>query len=404
MRKMVCREATKEDELAIKKIRRYAFESDRNTYEMPKEPEKNPLIIYPFKDYIYVENDEITAVMGIIRFEQRIRGTWVKMAGVTGVACKPEFRRQHHITKLFDFVFKTIHSEGYLVSALYAFLHRYYEKVGYGYADSLMIYKIRSKNIKQKSTPNRIIKEVYDEDYSRCQRIYQRMSEKQDGVVKRPSSIWKKLLSWRWSSGGFQFICQDLDGNDTGYAIIHFQKWTHWDKENFIEVSELVTEDPQTKQAFLTFLANHDSQRKHIKMAPYDSNYRLYLKDPSIKEKKEISNSMFRIIDVEKLLSVIKYPDSLNEEITIQIIDPETQCPWNNKKFHLLVKNGQSQITSIEENAEIELSIKSLSQIVFGIYTPTELAEVDEVKGSTISLQKLESFFPKQYATLRDYF
>jgi predicted acetyltransferase len=404
MIKMVCRAATKADEQAIKKIRRYAFESNRNTYEEPKEPEKEPLIIYPFKDYIYVQNDEITAVIGIINFKQRIRGTWVNMAGVTGVACKPEFRRQNHITKLFEFVFQTIHSEGYIVSALYPFLYSYYEKVGYCYADSVVIYKLRSKNIKQKKTPNRVIKEVYDEDYIQCQKIYQRMSEKQDGLVNRPPSIWKKLLGWNWSSGGFQFICQDEEGKNTGYAIIRFQKRTHWEKESFIEVRELVTEDSATKQAFLTFLANHDSQRKYIKIAPYDSNYRLYLKEPSIKEKKEIGNSMFRIINVNKLLSTIQYLNTPNAEIIIKIIDPVTQCPWNSHTFLLSVKEGQGQIALTKKDPEIELSIKSLSQIVFGTYSPIELADVEEITGSKETLEKLTAIFPKQYATLRDYF
>jgi predicted acetyltransferase len=404
---MICRLATKDDEEAIKKIRRYAFESTRNQYGRITSPESeldSVMNTYKLTDYVTEVNGTISSTIGVIDFSQRVRGAWVKMAGISAVACKPEFRRKNHITELFAFIFEKLQKKGYCVSSLYPFLYSFYEKVGYAHVDTLQSYTVRCSNIKQKSTPNRVIHEVYEEDFSRCQPIYQKIAEMVDGLVKRPPSVWKNLLGWRWTGKGFQFICQDLEGNDLGYIILRFEKKSISRKYNVLEVRELVCHDPETKQAFLNFLANHDSQRSYINFAPIDTNYLLYMKNPDIKEKRDITNSMFRIIDVENLLPQLIYPPTLNDEIVFKIEDLKSHCPWNNKTFSLTVADGRGTLKSTSSKADLVINIRALNQIVFGIYTPEELAEVGKISGNKILLERLGQIFPKQNATLRDFF
>ena len=399
---MICRLATNDDKEAIRKIRVYAFEGRKNRYDTPKTPDATPLLIYPMTDYVVEEENRITAVIGVIDFSQRIRGVWIKMAGISAVACKPEYRRKHHIAKLFDFVFQNLHSAGYLVSSLYPFSYAFYEKVGYAHVDSLEVYSIRCSNVNQKPTPNRRIEEDYHPEYIRCHPLYQKMTTRINGLVKRSSEIWKELMGWSWNSKGFQFFCQDLNGNDLGYVILRFEEKSHQNKYPFIKVREMVSFDPETKQALLNFLANHDSQRKYFKFAPFDSNYFLYLKNPDIKEKRHLSNSMFRIIDLEKLLPDLNYSDDLSETLTFTIND--SNCPWNNKSFELQVNNGHCQVMITQKETGLQLSINALSQIIFGFYSPSELAEVGKIIGTQAELDTLSLIFPKQPATLRDFF
>ena len=159
---------------------------------------------------------------------------------------------------------------------------------------------------------------------------------------------------------------------------------------------------PETKQTLLNFLANHDSQRKYFKFAPFDSNYLLYMKSPDIKEKRHLSNSMFRIIDLEKLLPELIYSEEINETLSLTITD--SNCPWNNKTFELQVIDGQCQVMIIQKESKLQLTIKALSQFIFGVYSPAELAEVGDITGTQAELSKLSRIFPKQPATLRDFF
>ena len=400
---MKFREATSEDQVIISKIARYAFSGHKNKYKDPNKPEPDDFP-YSAKDYLVEDFDTIIAVVGVIDFSQRLRGSWIKMAGMTRVAVRPEYRRQGYITKLFQFVFKKINEQNFLVSALYPFTFSFYEKLGYGQADSSFIYTIKSADIIQQPSLNRTIVEDFDPNYKRCQPLYERMSQQVDGLVKRPNNVWKNLDDWFWKRHGFQFICQDTQGKDVGYLLLRFERKTQENPFSFLGVREMVYFDPETKQAFLNFLANHDSQRKYIKLAPFDRNFLPFLKNPRMKENKVIANSMFRIVNVEQLLPRLKYPKNINERITIDLEDPSTQCPWNNIVFTLEVTDRKGIVSTQPSSNNLRMGIKSFSQVVIGFHSPHELAEVGQIEGSTQSLDILASMFPKQPVALRDYF
>lgn len=91
------REASADDKTTIRNIRIYAFEGHRNRYPDPDEKRELKL---PYQTVDYLVEDpsgNIIATLGVIDFIQRIRSTWVKMAGITAVACRPEYRRKSYI-------------------------------------------------------------------------------------------------------------------------------------------------------------------------------------------------------------------------------------------------------------------------------------------------------------------
>ncbi|MFX1282069.1 MAG: enhanced intracellular survival protein Eis [Promethearchaeota archaeon] len=400
---MKFREATSEEQVVIRKIARYAFSGHRNKYEDPNNPEPFDFP-YSAKDYIVEDFNTIIAVVGVIDFSQHLRGSWIKMAGMTRVVCRPEYRRQGYITKLFQFVFKKIYDQNFLVSALYPFTFSFYEKLGYGQADSLHVLTIKSSDIIQKPVSNRVVVEDFDPNYKRCQPLYKRLSQQIDGLVKRPASVWKNLDSWDWKKHGFQFICQDSQGRDSGYLLLRFEQRNQDNPFPFLGVREVVYFDSETKQAFLNFLANHDSQREYIKLVPFESNFLPYLKSPRMKENLLIANSMFRIINVEQLLPRLKYQEDVNEQITIDLEDPSNQCPWNNGAFTLEVADGKGNIITKPSPNNLRMGIKSFSQVLIGFHSPEELAEAGQIQGSTQSINILGRIFPKQTTALRDFF
>ncbi len=400
---MKFREATSNDLQIIKNINRYAFDGTRNKYEDPNNPPP-PSEWYSVKNYVVEESNNIIATVGVIEFSQRIRGSSIKSAGITQVASRPEYRRQGYMANLFEYVFNKVQQEDFLISTLYPFSFHFYEQLGYGQADSLHFYTIKCSDVIQRPTPNRNIKEDFDPNFKRCQPIYELLSQRMDGLVKRSPESWKYIDSWNWQKGGFQFICQDLNGNDLGYLILRFEKKDDFISTPYINVREMVFFDSETKQAFLNFLANHDSQREYFKIVPFDRNYLPYLKSPRIKENLEIPNSMIRIIDVERLLPLLNYPNDIEKEITLDIVDSADQCPWNNKEFTLKIEKGRLSLIETPSSNYLRLGIKAFSQIVIGFHDPFELAEVGEIEGSPHSVDILASIFPKQMVTLRDYF
>jgi len=397
------REASEKDEEIIQKIKLYAFNPAENSYEVLKKQDDKK---YPYKrrTFLVEENNDIIAVLSVIEFSQNIRGTFIKSAGVADVACRPEYRRRGYITKLFGHTFKKMLEEGLLVSILYPFSYSFYEKLGYGQADSIRLLTIKNKDIIRRPTPNRIIQEDYDPDFRRCQPLYDRLTTQITGLVKRPSEVWRNLYRWNWNQRGFQFICQDNEGTDLGYLILRFEKKSVENPKSHISVCEVVFFDPQTKQAFLNFLANHDNQRSIIKIAPFDQNYLPFLISPRMESNQELANSMFRIVDIENLLPKLSYPLQVQGQIRIRILDTPALCHWNNQTYNLEVKNGKGLVTITTDEPDLTMGIKELSQIVIGFHSPQELAEAGKIIGKTTALNTLAKIFPKQLTALRDYF
>ncbi|NHJ03145.1 MAG: GNAT family N-acetyltransferase [Candidatus Heimdallarchaeota archaeon] len=402
----IFREATDQDAQSIKNIMRYAFEGHKNQYEDPEKPDprRDLTHTYPTKNYVIEENGSIAANLGVIQFQEQIRGTFIKMAGITGVACKPEYRRSGYMKQLFEYVFKLLYEQEYLVSTLYPFKFEFYEGLGYGQMDSLHVFTLKTSDIIQKPTPNRIIQEDFDPNYKRCQPLYDIIASQLDGLAKRESFIWKSMPGWTWRNQGYQFICQDKNGKDLGYIILRFEKADEKNPFPHILVREMVYFDSETKQAFLNFLANHDSQREFVKLAPFEHNILPYLRTPRMKENRIQDNSMFRIINLNELLLRLNYPNDVNEMITFQVTDPASQCPWNNKTLTLKVENGKGQIVTSSNRYPIKIGIKELSQIVIGFYDPFELFEAGLISGEKHAFSALGQIFPKQNTALREYF
>ncbi|MFW9856855.1 MAG: enhanced intracellular survival protein Eis [Candidatus Thorarchaeota archaeon] len=396
------REASPDDKTTVRNILIYAFEGHRNRYGDPEE-KRDLELPYQIVDYLLEdENGDIIATLGVIEFNQRIRGTWVKMAGITAVACRPEYRRKSYMTRLFLNAFVQLNQQEFLVSVLYPFTFAFYEKLGYGQADEILTHTIKTTEIIKRPTPNRMITEDFDPNFKRCQPLYRKLSEKLEGLVERPPYVWEKLYGWNWTNGGFQFICQDLEGNDLGYIITRFERKSPFNPFSFLEVREIVYFDSETKQALLNFLADHDSQREYIKIAPYDQNYLPFLKTPRMKENYLIANSMLRIINIESLVPLLKYPEEVSTSVTLELKDPH--CSWQNKTLTVQIENGRGIITTTPSDEKLLLGVKELSQVVVGFRSPQELAEAGAIKGSQEALERLGKIFPKQTTYFRDYF
>ncbi|MFW9779949.1 MAG: enhanced intracellular survival protein Eis [Candidatus Heimdallarchaeota archaeon] len=396
------REAIPDDKTTIRNILIYAFEGHKNRYGDSQEKRELELPYQVVNYLLEDQNRKVIATLGVIEFKQRIRGTWVKMAGITAVACRPEYRRKSYMTRLFRDTFTRLNQQGFLVSVLYPFTFAFYEKLGYGQADAIIAHTIKPTEILKRPTPNRIITEDFDPSFQRCQPLYRQLSEKKEGLVERPHYVWEKLYGWNWTNGGFQFICQDLEGNDLGYIITRFERKSPNNPFSFLEVREIVYFDPETKQALLNFLADHDSQRDYIKIAPFDQNYLPFLTTPRMKENLIIANSMIRIMNIKNLIPLLKYPEEVSTNITLDLKDPH--CSWQNKTLTIQVENGRGIITSHLSDESLSLGVKELSQVVIGFHSPQQLAEAGAIKGSEKALERLGKIFPKQPTYFRDYF
>ena len=111
---------------------------------------------------------------------------------------------------------------------------------------------------------------------------------------------------------------------------------------------------------------------------------------------------MLRIVNIEKTLSQLIYPD-ISESICFQLKDEF--CEWNDQIWDLNIIGRSGKISKSQGNSsDISIDIKGLTQLIAGHRNTTELIEQGYLSGNSEELKKFDKIFPKDWFIVRDFF
>ena len=384
-----------EDKLQHTQLIRYAFNRNASNYENMTEDKEFDLgnVLGVF------DNNILVSTLQIIIYKQKIRGNFFLMAGISGVATKPEFRQKGLTKKLFDATFNYCIENDIPISVLYPFKYAFYEQFGYAWADNLIFITDYLTSIKTKPIPTHKLIEIIDpkEAIERIKTIYKKYLEQYNYLVDREatSRAFEKRLD-----NGFFFICQNELNNDVGYIVVRMEE-----KDNILLVREWIALDNTTRQAIWNFIAVHTDQRKFFRIPNYGppvQTFYPYLKSPRVEKYDYVPNSMFRIIDIQKLLPNINYPEDITEHLEFQLRDKT--CPWNERFWSLDIENQRGTLRALSSATSVVLDCKALAQFVVGFRSSEDLIASELLSGNSNEIKKLDKIFPKEFHLLRDFF
>ena len=377
---------------------RYAFEPHSNNYE---KLEDTTNYFSPATHIGIFDGDILASTLTVIHYSQRIRGIHFPMAGIAGVATKPEYKHRHLVRRLFEKTFGLCHKDPAFfmpISSLYPFKFSYYEKFGYSWVDDLTFITSWLDDVIQCPPTGHVIEEEknYEQAIVRARGIYRRFSQLFNGLIDRDKTL---NAFERRLDKGFFFFCKDLTGTDTGYIVIWFVE------EDTMGIREFVSLDMETRQTLWNFVARQEGHRKYFKIIdyhPHSIQTYPYLKEPRVYKSEFRPNSMLRIVDVRRLLEGLTYPPII-DSVEFRILDD--MCNWNEGPWQLRIENIKGRLLQISTStSDVILDIKGLAQLVAGYKTTDELKEQALVKGDAIEISKFDSIFPKNPFILRDFF
>ncbi len=176
-------------------------------------------------------------------------------------------------------------------------------------------------------------------------------------------------------------------------------------EDDTLGIREINAPDVNTRKNFWNFIQLHEGHRKYFKIPdylPHEIQTYPYLKEPRIKKTEIYSNSMLRIVNIEKTLNKLIYPN-ISETLFINIKDGF--CKWNSGMWSLKIQNTKGIVVKSDESiADITLDIKGLAQLIAGHRNTKELVEQNFIKGKQEFLDKLDLIFPKNWYVVRDFF
>lgn len=391
------RELTKDDMRQQQELMRYAFEPTKNNYEDIK-LEEYEKYYRPVTFFGIFDGAILASTLLIIDFRQRVRGVSFPMAGIAGVATKPEYRRKGLVRKLFTETFTYCKEKNFPISSLYPFKFSYYEQFGYAWVDTLTMITGWTDAIKKQNENGYRVEEEKDmkKAIDRMRPLYHQFFSRTNGLIDRDHTFYaftKRLEK------GYYFFSVDEKGNDTGYLVTWFVE------KDTIGIREFIAPDVLTRQNLWNFIQLHAGHREKFKIPTYlPASLQIYpyVKEPRLDKVEILANSMLRIINVEDTLSKITYP-TIVESVVFKIQDESFD--WNNNSYQLSINNGEGAVKKVDNySAKFNLDIKGLAQLLAGFRNTSELVEQQWLEGDKEEYSKLDNIFPKDYFIVRDFF
>jgi len=213
------------------------------------------------------QNDTLVASMELFEFDMCFKGKQIPMGGVGYVATNFLRKKEKAAKALFEYATDYFLKKGIVLCALYPFNYSFYKKMGFGFATENYMFNM---------TPESIIRGDNKANLSYCRPedreevldFYSRYAQVTHGMCINRSNDNTRIFRDN------QVVICRKDGRITGYLCFRLVPVDlHVDKITDMVVSEMVYQDRETLNQFLTFLASQSDQIKRI---------RLYTTDPYV--------------------------------------------------------------------------------------------------------------------------
>ncbi|MEI6578569.1 MAG: GNAT family N-acetyltransferase, partial [Eubacteriales bacterium] len=347
---------------------------------------------------LFNNDGKMCASINYIPFLFRMNGETVKMAGIGGVVSLPEERNRGYIKKIMRFSLQEMRDCGQLFSFLYPFSNPYYRQFGYECCYKVQAVKIPLTAFAEFKAQGHAKAFVYEEDIETIKELYNSFVENKNLAIVRNELQWKEMFDRdAYKDLYYTYIWHNHEGKAVSY--ISFEALEG--KENDIDVMELVWDSLEGLKGILGFLHKfYPYYSNFTGLLPEFIDFELLISEP-FKVATEIkAKGMNRIVDVEKVLASLKYPEK-SGQFTIRVNDDF--CEWNTGTFWIAWENEKVEVVKKDLPADLTCGIQVLSQLVTGYASLEDLQEFAGVQVSG-NATLLSAIFRKKQLFMRECF
>ena len=323
-------------------------------------------------------------------------GHEISVGGIGAVSTLPEYRDRGAIREIFIKLLKDAYRNGEVMSALFPFKHAFYRKVGYETITHRNTYTFAPEVLSGYRFDGEVKKWNTDDSVTEFLSVYSGFAQRFNMAAVRTEEMMREHLKVDkpFADRKFSYMLR-RDGKPIAYLI--FTDIRH-DPAAILEVEECAWTCRDGFDAILGFLARFEADYGEIKLPlPLGIDLLRIIRSPRSYriEKKTGQNFMARVINVQKLLELIKKPAGC--DIVIKVRDEIIK--ENNRTFR--VKG--SKVLETKGTAEIELSERALAQMAIGAINLDEAMLRDDV---TVRAKEemLRTLFPEKRIFVGEHF
>ena len=311
------------------------------------------------------EDNTLIGSLLMMDFQQNIRGKLMNMGGIAYVSTGFLRKKEHIARNMIRVAIGVFAGTGTYVGGLHPFNPAFYGKMGYGYCNESMMFSPKPQYIRSFGHKEHL-SYAREEDREEILKLYR------SGATIHPYMDYHRIFDMP-----YVVVCR-REGRITGYLTFEFTLVDHYtDMYHDLTVREMVYEDMDTLEEFLTFFASQTDQIERVRIyTPYFTNpdsgeNRAY--DGAIQEigRKNMGH-MFRILSVENYFRQQDHCEGkTGRDFILELQVKDTFVEENNRSFFLKIQGGRIRLLEnredhIRADVRLETDIADLSSLAMG--------------------------------------
>lgn len=379
---MIVRKLRKEDLFDAGTVSHIAFHMRKEDMEAErKQWEEHP----EDEDWgAFTEDGHLMARIINNHMESRFDGHRISNGGIGAVSTLPEYRESGAIREIFASLLPEARKRGEVISTLYPFLHAFYRKFGYETVSPVNVCTMTPAQLEGHRHTGWVRQWKPGDGVTEYTRIYEAFAERYNLSLIRDDEAMKKeehIYGQFYKDRRFVYLL----GDDTGAtAYVVFQDEFRPEAAK-LAVREAAWIHPAGFRAVLGFLARFTADYGSLEIpVPSDMDLRLYLRNPYNAEIRPRCDYMIRVVNAEKVLSLMKKP---REACFVIRVEGDEQIPENNGTWEV----DGDHVCATDGEPDLTVSGRALGQMAIGAMdlAGAELREDVKIHGNRELLQQI---------------
>lgn len=325
-------------------------------------------------------------------------GRIVLCGGVGNVSSYPEYRRQGGIREIFREKFADMRARGFVFSALYPFSHEYYRKFGYEYCFGPMRQRFEIKDLANFTCPYSVRMHAWGECIQPFKDVYQKFILGQNMAIVRSDKQWDWIEGDAWKDRIYRYLLSDEKGT---HAYVVIRPDGNGDTRKAV-IKDMAWDSKEAFYGILGFLYRLSAQYAYAEgIFPANIDMRTLIAEPYHVEQKIDFHGMFRVVDVEKALRLMRHPQSKGR---YKIGVKDDFISDNTGIYTVVYENGSAvSVQRTLDDADISCDVTTLAQLTLGFAPLSTLRMRPDVTVSG-NEEILNAVFVKKDCYFADYF
>lgn len=355
------------------------------------------------REFGVFEGGDLRSVCTHHDFTARVREDWLPLAGLAAVATPPEHRRRGLVRTTVRESLRLWRGE-YPFAALWPFEHAYYRQFGWALANKSVRYTCPPAALGFARGREGSLWRVEPDDWEQLQDVHEAHGRSRGLTLRRDGEWWRQRV-FRSIGGGRRYVyALDRDGVD-GYVVYTVEG-------DRLRVNDLAFRDHDAYCRLLAFLADHDSQVEEVRFYREEGSELFDLVDePEAVECTVSPGAQIRIVDVERAIEALSYPDDAAGTVRLAVTDG--QAPWNDRTFEVTVADGAADARPVDGGGsavdgdgdpDASVDIGTLAQLAVGTHGAERARRLGGLDAPSEVVGILSEWFPPRTVNLREFF